>query len=242
MKAAIAVATLMMLSSASEYSATLPVSFQARNLSPSTTTPTAMLPRARRWIAACGIEAGRPLVIEGARGNDRATVSIACRPRPCRRSTGGLAELLAQPVVEQLLVVAQRVVVGRARTAVQVGQVGELARTLREDLAVGAGQGEVQGDARRVDVAHVAHVVGAHALPGLEVAGALDVGDRHVETLAFGQVRGRALAQVLGQRPHPVAAPRFPAVAALADLGELRRVGPLHVHRTFGRQAARDIR
>jgi len=43
-----AVATLMMLSSASEYSATLPVSFQARNLSPSTSRPMPMLPSASR--------------------------------------------------------------------------------------------------------------------------------------------------------------------------------------------------
>src|SRR3546814_6240308 len=42
----------------------------------------------------------------------------------------GLAELLAQPVVDQTLLVAQLVAVGQRRTALQVGDIGQLARKI----------------------------------------------------------------------------------------------------------------
>src|SRR3546814_19379243 len=77
---------------------------------------------------------------------------------------------------------------------------------------------EVQGDARRVDIAHEADRIGVDAAPRLVVAGARDVGDRDLEPLAVGQPVAGALAQVLGQIVHPVAAARFAAVAAAADL------------------------
>src|SRR3546814_6374419 len=101
---------------------------------------------------------------------------------------------------------------------------------------------EVRGDAGRVDIAHEADRIGVDTVPRLVVAGARDVGDRDLEPLAVGQPVAGALAQVLGQIVHPVAAARFAAVAAAADLGELCRIGPAHVDRAVGRQAARRFR
>src|SRR3546814_3691588 len=79
---------------------------------------------------------------------------------------------------------------------------------------------------RSSELAHEADRIGADAAPRLVVARARDVGDRDLEPLAVGQPVARALAQVLGEIVHPVAASRFAAVAAAADLGELCRTGP----------------
>src|SRR3546814_1250953 len=138
----------------------------------------------------------------------------------------GLAELLAQPVVDQTLLVAQLVAVGQRRTALQVGDIGQLARTLRKYVAIGADELEVQGDARRVDIAHEADRIGVDAAPRLVVAGARAVGDRDLEPLAVGQPVAGALAQVLGQIVPHVAAALFAAVPVAADLRELCRIGP----------------
>src|SRR3546814_15481736 len=77
-------------------------------------------------------------------------VRAVCAGRAAGRSRGGsgrgLAELLAQPVVDQALLVAQLVAVGQRRTALQVGDVGQPARALREHVAIGADRSE----ARRV--------------------------------------------------------------------------------------------
>src|SRR3546814_19490984 len=82
----------------------------------------------------------------------------------------------------------------------------------RSYVAIGADELEVQGDARRVDIAHEADRIGVDAAPRLVVAGARDVGDRDLEPLAVGQPVAGAPAQVLGQTVHPVAAARFAAV------------------------------
>src|SRR3546814_5104171 len=91
--------------------------------------------------------------------------------RPGGGSGSGLAELLAQPVVDQALLVAQLVAVGQRRTALQVGDIGQLARTLRKYVAIGADELEVQGDARRVDIAHEADRIGVDTVPRLVVDG-----------------------------------------------------------------------
>src|SRR3546814_3795304 len=95
------------------------------------------------------------------------------------------------------------VAVGQRRTALQVGDIGQLARTLRKYFAIGADELEVQGDARRVDIAHEADRIGVDTVPRLVVAGARDVGDRDLEPLAVGQPVAGALAQVLGQIVQP---------------------------------------
>src|SRR5690606_3380265 len=145
----------MMLSSASEYSATLPVNRQARNLSPSTSTPMPMLPRASRYSVVCEAGMSGPVGI----GLAAKAISILYRNRIARAvgagsagrqvgvgSARGVAEFLAQPVVDQALLVAQLVAVGQRRAALQVGDVGQLARALREHVSVGADELEVQGD------------------------------------------------------------------------------------------------
>src|SRR3546814_18107074 len=58
----------------------------------------------------------------------------------------GLAALLAQPVVDQTLLVAQLVAVGPRRTALQVGDIGQLARILRTEERRGGKEGVTRCD------------------------------------------------------------------------------------------------
>jgi len=153
-----------------------------------------------------------------------------------------VAQLAPYPIVEQALLVTQRVGVAGQAAVEQITGIGQLALALVDDLAVGIGEGELQLDPWRIDVAHDAHIVQTRPVPRLVIAGALDVGDGHLQLLSFRQLLAGLLAQVFGQGFHPVAALCIPAVAAVAQLGELGWIGPLHLHRAFHAQCARGFR
>src|SRR5690554_5951177 len=125
-------------------------------------------------------------------------------------------QVAADPVVDQPLLVAQRVAHrDRAGAAVQEAEVGELALAAVDDFAAGTVEAVVEDDARRVDVADHAHVVAAAGGP-FELAGALDVGDLDFEAFARRELARGAPCHVEGEVADPVPAAGLEAVAAVA--------------------------
>src|SRR3546814_5701414 len=90
-----------------------------------------------RWASACRRRRSRYSIGTASRPLSAPSARDGADGRPGGGSGSGLAELLAQPVVDQALLVAQLVAVGQRRTALQVGDIGQLARTLRKYVAIG---------------------------------------------------------------------------------------------------------
>src|SRR3546814_15042945 len=91
-----------------------------------------------RWASACRRRRSRYSIGTASRPLSAPSARDGADGRPGGGSGSGLAELLAQPVVDQALLVAQLVAVGQRRTELQVGDIGQLERTLRKYGAIGA--------------------------------------------------------------------------------------------------------
>jgi hypothetical protein len=84
-----------------------------------------------------------------------------------RPRSGGLAGQLAlHPVIDQALLVAQRIAVALQPEVVQVAGVAEARIALVDDTAAGVLQRVLQADPRRVDVAHDPDVAATRACHG----------------------------------------------------------------------------
>src|SRR3546814_4163081 len=76
-----------------------------------------------RWASACRRRRSRYSIGTASRPLSAPSARDGADGRPGGGSGSGLAELLAQPVVDKALLVAQLVAVGQRRTALQVGDI-----------------------------------------------------------------------------------------------------------------------
>src|SRR4029434_5509882 len=85
-------------------------------------------------------------------------------------------ELVAEPITQYLLFVAQ-IVVRRAYKPRLVGTVADLTLASTDDVATTVGKTKLKGNVWRVDLPGDTDVAELRTTPGLKITGQIDVGD-----------------------------------------------------------------